>query len=332
MSVPRISVVTPSYNQGQYLEETIQSVLSQGYPNLEYIIVDGGSTDNSVDIIRKYEKHLAWWVSERDSGQAHAINKGLSRATGQWLAYLNSDDLYLPEALRSVADWIGRDPSCRWWAGQCVHFQNGIATKLAAPELPAIVPCWFAGSLIPQPAAFWHRSLLDKYGAFDESYRYAMDYEYWMRLAIAGVECKCIAKPLAKFRLHASSKTIAEASQFSKEDQRLTDSCRRQLSAKELWQVRRRCVVTHRDWAWSAWLSGDYRGAYRYVFEVFLGEPWSIRTWALILKILPGRVGKPLHRWLHPKPQVKDDALQRHMQDSAGVLQVAEESTGIGSN
>src|SRR5882762_8349036 len=101
---PKISIVTPSYNQGQYIEETIRSIIMQGYPNLELIIIDGGSKDNTVDIIRQYEKDIAYWVSEKDNGQTHAINKGFEKATGEILAYLNSDDIYMPYTFRLIAE------------------------------------------------------------------------------------------------------------------------------------------------------------------------------------------------------------------------------------
>jgi glycosyltransferase involved in cell wall biosynthesis len=119
---PKLSIVTPSFNQAQYLEETILSVLNQKYVSLEFIIIDGGSTDGSVDVIRKYENRLSYWVSEKDNGQAHALNKGLERATGDIVAYLNSDDLYLPGAFESVINYFREHPQCEWVCGDTFMF------------------------------------------------------------------------------------------------------------------------------------------------------------------------------------------------------------------
>jgi glycosyltransferase involved in cell wall biosynthesis len=123
-SYPLVTIVTPSYNQANFLEETIQSVLSQDYPNLEYIIIDGGSTDSSVDLIRKYEDRLAGWISEEDSGQAEAINKGFERATGEIVAWINSDDYYLPGAIRSAVEALEAHPECGFVYGDAVSI-NG---------------------------------------------------------------------------------------------------------------------------------------------------------------------------------------------------------------
>src|ERR1044071_6569232 len=118
----KLSIITPSFNQGRYLEETILSVLNQGYQPLEYIVIDGGSTDESVSIIRRYEHHLAYWVSEKDRGQVHAINKGLEKATGDIFAFLNSDDLYLPGAFRAVMEHFREKPDCEWLCGETLLF------------------------------------------------------------------------------------------------------------------------------------------------------------------------------------------------------------------
>ena len=134
MSRPIITVVTPSYNQGRFLEETIDSVLSQGVPGLEFIIVDGGSTDESVEVIKRHARHFAWWVSEKDRGQSHAINKGIARATGTWLAYLNSDDVYLPGALPALLASLATAPAARWIAGGVIGWSLPLPPN--NPSLP----------------------------------------------------------------------------------------------------------------------------------------------------------------------------------------------------
>ena len=137
---PKISIVTPSFNQGRFLEETILSVLNQRYPNLEYIVIDGGSTDESVDIIRRYENRLAYWISERDNGQVPAINKGLEQATGDIFAFINSDDVYLPGAFAAVAEYFENYPECEWVCGDTMMFGDGYATELMQTVVRAVRP------------------------------------------------------------------------------------------------------------------------------------------------------------------------------------------------
>lgn len=186
---PRISIITPSYNQGQFIEETIRSVLLQGYPNLEYIIIDGGSTDNSVDIIKRYQNWLTYWISEPDRGQTHAINKGLGRATGDLIAYLNSDDYYLPGTLAAVArywrQWSQTDlihGRCRYVNVEGIKIGEQFASINRFDEIIDLWGVWWRKRQFVQPEVFWTRRITDKIGPFREDLYYVMDYDYWSRI------------------------------------------------------------------------------------------------------------------------------------------------------
>ena len=208
-TLPRISIVTPSFNQGGFLETTIRSVLEQDYPNLEYIVVDGGSTDDSVDVIQRYSDRLAWWVSEPDGGQVDAINKGFKRATGDILAYLNSDDIYLPGALRQVADFFEAHQDCGLVYGdyQLLDEQGNVIQQRRELDFDYTMGCCIGmGIIIPQPAAFWTRAVFTQVGLFDPRLHYAMDADYWLRTAQVAT-IRHLPAWLAGFRLHAASKT-----------------------------------------------------------------------------------------------------------------------------
>ncbi len=214
LELPRISIITPSYNQGNFIEETIQSVLSQNYPNLEYIIIDGGSTDNTVEIIKKYESKITYWVSERDLGQTHAINKGLARATGDIIAYLNSDDYYLPDTLFKVANYFRQHPETDLLHGRCryVNEQNekigeqfGSITQFE--EIVDLWGVWWRKQQFVQPEVFWSRRISDRIGAFNESLYYVMDYEYWCRILRAGGKVNSIDAELTCFRFTSTQKS-----------------------------------------------------------------------------------------------------------------------------
>ncbi len=179
---PRISAVTPSFNQGQFIEETIRSVLLQGYPNLEYLIIDGGSTDGSVGIIKKYEPWLTYWVSEPDRGQSHAINKGWQRASGEIVAWLNSDDTYNPGALKCAAEALRNNPA----VGMIYSDMNYIDVSSNVIHQLTSQPYEFHSLLldnyVTQSTAFVRREALDDVGLLDESLHLIMDQELWLRI------------------------------------------------------------------------------------------------------------------------------------------------------
>ena len=205
---PRISIVTPSYNQGQFLEETILSVLKQDYPNLEYIIIDGDSTDNSVDIIKKYKDQVTYWVSEEDRGQTHAINKGLRKSTGEILNWLNSDDLLKIGALNTIAEYFRKYPEAEFCFGDfSVIDKKGreIFSRKSAPY--SFHSLLYGRQLSIQPSVFFRRCILEKIGYLDETLSFCMDQEFWIRAAVEGSKFYQTKKTLAKARFHGDTKT-----------------------------------------------------------------------------------------------------------------------------
>lgn len=206
---PRISVITPSYNQGQFIEQTIRSVLLQGYPDLEYIIVDGGSSDDSVETIKKYQEHLAYWTSERDRGQSHAINKGFAKATGQIMCWLNSDDYYLPGTLQSIAENLADGTGVFALVGHCVQvYSDDRAPSIGRgkfDDLHRLLQFW-KGYQMHQPSIFWRREVFEEVGFLDEEQHYIMDYDYWVRIA-RRYDFKNIDRELACATYHEGAKT-----------------------------------------------------------------------------------------------------------------------------
>lgn len=214
MSNLRFSVITPSFNQAQYIETTIRSVLDQDWPNVEYIVIDGGSTDGSVDVIRRYADRLAYWVSEPDRGQTHAINKGLERATGDVLCYLNSDDLFCAGALRRVAEYLAERPRMDLVHGRCRYIDekgNTIGGHLGDistfEQILDLWDVWWGCRQFVQPEVFWTRRITEKVGPFNEDLHYVMDYDYWLRILGAGGCVGRIDEDLSCFRLTAEQKS-----------------------------------------------------------------------------------------------------------------------------
>lgn len=221
MDLPRITVVTPTYNRSEYLEETILSVLNQGYPNLEYIIVDGGSTNAEVlHLIKRYEDRLAWWVSEPDSGHGEAIRKGFKRATGEILAYLCSDDTYLPGALLAVGEAFMEDPEAEIIFG---HSKLTDRSGKVIRDLRVVryhpLQILFNGN-IHQASVFWKKSLYLRAGACIgginlEYTKYATDHELFYRFVRTGAKWKLVPKALSTFRRHPNQTTIREEGMVS---------------------------------------------------------------------------------------------------------------------
>jgi glycosyltransferase involved in cell wall biosynthesis len=208
MTSPLVTIVTPSYNQAPFLEATIRSVLEQDYPAIEYLVVDGGSTDGSAEIIQRYAYRLAWWVSEKDRGQTDAINKGFARANGQILAWLNSDDTYLPGAVRQAVEFLQSHPEAGMVYGDC-FFINAEGRRIGRfPAAQTDYRRLRQGYVhIPQQASFWRADLWRQVGPLDDSFFFAMDYDLWVRLAKIS---RLVYNPRAwaNFRLHSAGKTV----------------------------------------------------------------------------------------------------------------------------
>jgi glycosyltransferase involved in cell wall biosynthesis len=202
--LPLISIVTPSYNQAQFLEQTILSVLNQDYPNLEYIIIDGGSKDGSVDIIRKYADRLAYWVSEPDGGHPQGINKGFARATGDIFAWINSDDIYLPGAFEIAAEELACKGGADFIYSDNISLVGSLAYRGIAPAITKYTTLYC--EVNPwQETCFWTRRVHKSLGGLTESYQYAPDYDFFMRMS-SQFRGRYISRPLACFRRHGSNK------------------------------------------------------------------------------------------------------------------------------
>lgn len=205
---PLVSIITPSFNQSRYIEATIKSVLTQDYPRIEYIVVDGGSTDGTVDIIRKHEGEISSWVSEKDKGQTDAINKGFARATGEILAWINSDDTYEPGAVASAVNYLLEHPEVGMVYGDCnfINEDGNVIGKFNAAQTDhRLIRQGYVH--IPQQTMFFRADLWKQVGPLDPSFYFAMDYDLWTRIS-ARTEIKYVPQTWANFRLHTSGKTI----------------------------------------------------------------------------------------------------------------------------
>jgi len=263
--LPRVSIVTPSYNQAVYLEETIRSVLLQDYANLEYIVIDGNSTDGSVDIIRRYEDQLTYWISEPDHGQADALQKGFARATGEIVAYLNSDDVYLHGAVRTAVEALQADPElamvhgdsiCVDAAGQEIGHKAGFGGDFLSHYLQQVNP-------ISQPSAFLRRNAYDVAGGIDPTLQLAMDFDLWCRIGLRGMRIRHLPVPMSLFRIHGQSKTKLNTVAFAEERWRLLERYLDDpvLGPRLLPYRHRLYGMAHLRYANAHWMSGEPRDA-----------------------------------------------------------------------
>jgi glycosyltransferase involved in cell wall biosynthesis len=252
MILPKISVVTPSFNQAPFLEETIRSVLSQGYRNLEYIVMDGGSTDGSTEIIGKYADRLADWKSAKDRGQADAIRTGFARATGEILCWLNSDDTIAPGTLRLIGEFFAAHPDVDLVYGD-LNLVDAEGKRLyTARPLLRLGILVYENAFIPQQAMFWRRSLYERVGGLDPLLYFAMDFDLVVRFLLAGARVRKHPGILANYRWHPAAKS----------------STLRDVMEKEINEVvRRHLPATVAEPAWRRFLKKVYYRGLRYALE-----------------------------------------------------------------
>jgi len=221
----KITIVTPSYNQGSFIEQTIDSVLSQNIPHLEYIIMDGGSSDNTVEIIHKYERYLAYWKTEPDEGQASAIKAGFARGSGDIFAWINSDDLYEQGVLSKVIQTFEANPSAKLVYGDySLLYPDG--RLVPKPRISFdFEMCLYSYLMIPQPSSFWRRTVWDAVGGVDPKYHFAFDYDFFLRVAsqLAGEPSaiRHVSDLWSRFRVHPSSKSVLQRGSFAAEQEQI---------------------------------------------------------------------------------------------------------------
>jgi len=222
---PKISIITPSFNQGQYIEQTILSIINQNYPNLEYIIIDGGSTDNTTDIIKKYEPFISYWTSEPDRGQSDALNKGLAKCTGDIFNWINSDDYLEENALFKVAEHFTNNPASELVCGWCSLFDEETLKESFKhrTEIFKTLEETLVEQRINQPASFYKLSIVKKIGGINDQLNYVMDLDLWFRYLVTRGQKNILVVDdlLAHFRLHDQSKTIKLLPEFRKEEKLL---------------------------------------------------------------------------------------------------------------
>ena len=241
-NLPLVSIITPSFNQAKYLEYTMRSVLEQDYPNLEYLVADGGSTDGSQDIIRKYSSRLSWWVSEKDSGQAEGINKGLQRAQGEIIAWLNSDDMFASGAIRKAVKVLMEKPELGMVFSNVfsIDADNVVFNTMRYEDYGLAELMAF--NIIGQPGVFMRRWALEKAGLLDPAYQYLLDHQLWLRIAMYA-SIQHVDDYFAAARFHPAAKNVAMAAKFGHEAFAMVDWMKSQPELDEIYARDRRKIL-----------------------------------------------------------------------------------------
>jgi glycosyltransferase involved in cell wall biosynthesis len=240
---PKISVITPSFNQAEFLERTIISVLNQDYPNLEFIIIDGGSTDGSLEIIKKYSKYLNYWISEKDGGQVNAINKGIKKSSGEWLAWQNSDDIYYPNCFRSLVKKIQKYPNFDFYIGNInlIDRYDRVIRDVRYVD-PSYYSMLAEGMVMTNQAAFWSVKVHQKIGLLNENYDCAFDYDWFLKLS-KNFKGKSTNELYGGYRYHDATKTSNLTNKFHEENKIILADHNKFIKRIRIFFAFRRCLL-----------------------------------------------------------------------------------------
>lgn len=300
---PLVSIITPSFNQAKYLEKTITSVIQQDYPYIEYLVVDGDSTDGSQAIIKKHERQINWWISEPDQGQAEAINKGLSRASGDIVAWLNSDDFYLPGAIKKVLDVFRQHPDSVFIYGDV------LAVNAAGEQLNHMrYQQWglvdlMKFNIIGQSSVFINRAAIHQTGLLDLSFHFLLDHQLWLRLAQKG-PILYLPELLSGAHFHPQSKNVARAGEFGQEAYQIVEWMQTNPALKDLFvaNVKKIWAGAHRINA-RYLLDGDqpWQAFKTYIKCLGMDMPTAMSEWYRILFSLAAALGFGKLKYLHPR-------------------------------
>ena len=285
-NLPRITIITPSFQQAEFLDQTIESVLSQNIEDLEYLIADGGSSDGSVDIIRRHENRLTWWISEKDSGQSDAVNKGLQHATGDIIGWINSDDYFLPGTLSFVQEYFASHPEIGLIFGDLLAVDENSKPinliRYGSWELADLLRF----EVIGQPSVFFRRSLLDQSGLLDTSFDLLMDLQFWLKIA-SFTRVKYVAKTLAAARYHSKAKNMSKGALYEEDVFRIVEWMKTEPRLKIYWKKDQRRIS-----------AGAYHLSAFYITE---GKLWK-RAFISYVKCFwlnPGYISRDWRRFLY---------------------------------